>query len=581
MWDWLKALYAEKARRPLKVWFDAGFRLPLAGLEERLGLDPRRAEDALQFLLHSHSVVADTLGRPSASSFADLALVHTPEYLDALEEPQAWGEILAIDISDAVIDELLRTFRLGCGATLAAARDTLREQRPNLNLLGGFHHAMPARGAGFCPLNDVVIAIRALRRDGWQGDVAIIDVDAHPPDGTAACLRDDDRAWLGSLSPVEWDAPKHVHELRVPKGCEDDGYLAVLGELLAVMPKAALTFVVAGGDVLKGDRLGALGLSLDGVRARDHAIFKALDGRPQVWLPAGGYGPQAWKVLAGTGLMLAFGPDARIPDKYDPLAQRFAYIARGLKPEELGAERMLSEADFPELYGKPAARRQRLLGFYTAQGVELGWERYGLLEIVRRLGYRDLRVELGHSGGHDQVRLLGIDTDTGKEHTLVELSLSQKVIGADTFLFVNWLSLRHPRAKFSAQRPQLPGQDVPGLGLAREASQLTALVAKRLGLAGVAFCPSWYHMAYAARHTSRFIDAKRQGRFEALVRDTAGRPLLEVTQAVAAGRVQLNAVDYKWEPDEMVFWLDANKAASDGAEVEAERERCRFTIRLE
>ena len=416
MWERLRSLFVRHARRPFRVWFDSAYRLPLTGVEERTGIDSRRAEDALQFLLHSRAVDATEWGRPSAVTYAELGLVHSPEYLESLSSPRVLADIFAVDVSDVVPDELIRTYRLGCGGTLAAARDALKEKRANLNLFGGFHHARPDRGIGFCPLNDVVVAVRVLRREALKGTVAVLDLDAHPPDGIAACLQPADEVWVGSLSGVDWVAPTSVHETVLPKGCDDKRYLAELDTLLEKMPKAALTFVIAGGDVLAHDRLGALGLTLDGARTRDLKVLNALDGRPSVWLPAGGYGSSAWKVLAGTGLALAFGSDTPIPAEYDPLSQRFHFIAKGLSAEDLGSAATLSESDFPELYGPSGATQQRLLGFYTAEGVELAWEKFGLLEVLRRLGYRNLRVELGQRGKADQTRLLGIDVDTGKEH---------------------------------------------------------------------------------------------------------------------------------------------------------------------
>jgi hypothetical protein len=143
-------------------------------------------------------------------------------------------------------------------------------------------------------------------------------------------------------------------------------------------------------------------------------------------------------------------------------------------------------------------------------------------------------------------------------------------------LFVHWLSLRNPRAQFSERRPRLPGQDVPGLGLAREFGELLTRIAKRLALAGVAFRPAHLHTAFPARHLMAFIDPARQGRFEALVRDTAHLSLLEATTALDQGRVRMNGEPYAWEPDDMALWL--RDPPSDPAAVAAERERVRFTV---
>jgi hypothetical protein len=150
-------------------------------------------------------------------------------------------------------------------------------------------------------------------------------------------------------------------------------------------------------------------------------------------------------------------------------------------------------------------------------------------------------------------------------------------MGGEPVLYVHWLTLRHPLARFSAQRPRLPDQEVPGLGLAREMAALFARIAERLELAGVAFRPAAFHTAYAGRAQLRFVDPGRQGRFEALVRDLGGIPLAAATAAVASGRVLLGGEPYRWEPDEMVLWRTPH--AEDKGAVAAAREAARFELR--
>jgi hypothetical protein len=101
-------------------------------------------------------------------------------------------------------------------------------------------------------------------------------------------------------------------------------------------------------------------------------------------------------------------------------------------------------------------------------------------------------------------------------------------------------------------------------------------MAVRLGLGGVVFRPAHYHTAYAARHEFQFVDPHRQGRFEALVRDLAGVPLLEATTAIAEGKVRMDGAPYAWEADEMAYWL--RESPAEPGEVERERERVRFTL---
>jgi hypothetical protein len=416
-----------------------------------------------------------------------------------------------------------------------------------------------------------------LRVQGFTERVAVLDFDFHPPDGTSACLGADGSVWLGSISGVDWGRLAGVDETVLKEGAGDDEYLAAVESLLSRMPRVDLAIILAGADVLAGDRLGLMALSLGGVRRRDLLVAERLRNLPQVWLPAGGYSPHAWKVLAGTGLVLTLRSEEPIPLDYDPLAKRMSGIARTLKPETLGDEPMITEADLAEAFGLRREGPQRFLQFYTQEGLEHALERYRVLPLVRRLGFSNLRLAFDRSGTCDRARLLGRDVSTGREVTLVELEAERRRIADGTFLFINWLSLRNPRAHFSMLRPQLPGQEVPGLGLAREFTQLLSLMARRLHLDGVAFRPSWYHMAFAARHGARFSDPARQGRFEALTRDLRDVPLLEATHALADGRVLLNGAPYAWEPDEMVRWQEAH-VPDDAEQIAAERDRSHFTL---
>jgi acetoin utilization deacetylase AcuC-like enzyme len=562
----LRALVASLRRRPLTVWFHPAYRLPLAGTEASTAMDSRRASHALHYLLKEHAIRAEDVVQPKPVSWADLGRVHTPDWLESLTHPETLAHVFAVDPADVVVDELIASVRLSCGGTVEACRTALERDEPMLNLLGGFHHAAPARGAGFCAVNDVAVAIAVVRAEGFSGQIAVIDLDAHPPDGTAACLKGDARVWLMSLSGVSWGPLEGVHDVVLPKGTGDREYLSALERQLEAMPSPQLAFVLAGGDVIAGDRLGWLGLSVAGARARDLKVARRLLGVPSVWLPAGGYGPHAWKVLAGTGLALAFDTDAPIPSEFDPLSAELSDIARSLSGERLGTSPLITEDDLPELYGKKGS--PRLLDFYTREGLEYALERYGILPLVKRLGFQDLHVTLDSS----RMRLMS------GEQALVELEAQKMAIAGGELLFVNWLSLRNPHAQFSARRPKLPGQDVPGLGLSQEAIALLSLMAERLHLDGIAFRPSWYHLAYAARHGGRFVDAKRQGRFEALVRDLRERELLDATRLLAEGRVRLNGEPYTWEADPMVHWLHPEAHTLDEGAVVAERQRCRFTV---
>ncbi|WP_163997766.1 histone deacetylase [Pyxidicoccus caerfyrddinensis] len=574
VWDWL-GRWVPGSAPTVPIFYDESYRLPLSGVESTVGIEPRGVDFTTWYLLEKGVVRAQDVHRPLPVSYAELARVHDAEYLESLGRPETLARIFATDPSEVPVDTLLSNIRLVCGGTLGAARLALARRGPVVNMAGGFHHAAPGRGGGFCAVNDIAVALAALHADGFDGQAVVLDLDAHPPDGTAECLAGHERAWIGSLSGSDWGAlPLEVDETRVPEGTGDSDYLALLEGLLARMPRPAVAFVIAGGDVLAGDRFGRVGLTLDGARRRDMALARALRGVPSVWLPGGGYHAESWKVFAGTVLVLAGKGSRRITARYDPLSARYQRISRLLTQEGTPLEEPLTLEDLEGSLGLGGALQPRVLGYYTAQALEYTLFRYGLLSHVERLGYSRLRVEVGSTGAGDRIKVLG--RTGGQEHLLVDCVVERRPVAGEPFLFVNWLSLRHPRARFSERRPQLPGQDVPGLGLSREATEMLQLMAKRVGLAGVAFRPMWFHLAALARFRFRFADPVRQGRFEAMVRDLSSHPMLEMTRAVVDGRVLLNGEPYHWEPDDMVSRLEPS--AADVEVIATERERCHFTV---
>jgi hypothetical protein len=296
-----------------------------------------------------------------------------------------------------------------------------------------------------------------------------------------------------------------------------------------------------------------------------------------VWLPGGGYHADSWKVLAGTVMALMWHTRRAIRPGADPMAVRFARLSRRLRDEGLmpSSSDAFDVSDIEVSMGLRPSPRRLLLDTYTAENLEFGLYRLGLLAFLERRGYGGFRFELGTAtSGGERLRVLG--THDGVEHMLVECVLERKTVAGEAVLCVEWLTLRDPRARFSERRPRLPGQDAPGLGLAREVTEVLVLVARRLGLSGLVFNPAHYHTAYVARSSFRFIDAVRQGRFEALVRDLGSEPLADVSQAIADGRVRLNGEPFAWQAEPMAHWLD--QGPPEASQVAEERDRAHFSI---
>lgn len=389
---------------PVTIFYDPIFRWPLSAVESSTGTEPRRADYVVWYLVASGAISKDEIHIPSRIRYEDLARVHTPRYLDSLSSGETLAMIFAVDAADIPVDETVNTIRIGCGATLDAARAALANGYPSISLLGGFHHAFPDKGGGLCAVNDMAVAVAVLRAEGFKGKVAVLDFDAHPPDGTAACFQGQDDVWIGSLSGSFWKPLPTVDETVLPAFCDDATYLKELEALLKRMPDADLTFVLTGGDVLASDRMGRLGLTLEGARKRDLMLAEKFQGKAAVFLPAGGYHRNAWKLLAGTVLALKEHSKTPIPARFDPMRAHYSEIWRELG---IGGGEEDFELSIEDLEGSlgGGASQMRLLGVFTAEKLELIFDRIGLLRHLRRLGFTDFRVVLDEACPGERVRL--------------------------------------------------------------------------------------------------------------------------------------------------------------------------------
>jgi acetoin utilization deacetylase AcuC-like enzyme len=246
-------------------------------------------------LLAEGVLAAGDLLEPEPLDRQTLDLVHTAEYLDKLESSglsAAEQRRLGLPWSEAL---WLRS-RLASSGTLLAARAALTGGLAG-NLAGGTHHAFADHGEGFCVLNDVAIAAAKLRVEGAIERAAVIDLDVHQGNGTAAIFEDMDEVFTFSIhGERNYPAAKMRSDLDVAlqDGVADAEYLDTLHRHLpAVLENAGadIAFYVAGVDVAAGDRYGRLALSEEGIRARDLAVIETVRGRgvPLVIVLGGGY----------------------------------------------------------------------------------------------------------------------------------------------------------------------------------------------------------------------------------------------------------------------------------------------------
>ncbi|MGY4828670.1 histone deacetylase family protein [Sphaerotilaceae bacterium SBD11-9] len=239
-----------------------------------------------------------------AASEGELALAHTPHYIAAVLQGHlsaAQQREIGFPWSERMAERACRSV----GATIQAARAALRHGVA-ANLAGGTHHASADKGGGYCVFNDVAVAARLMQAE-WHRlyrrllRVAVIDLDVHQGNGTAAIFRDDPTVFTLSLhGEKNFPFRKEPGDLDVnlPDGCGDAPYLAALEGALDELwfrhrdGLPGLIFFLAGADPHEGDRLGRLKLSTEGLAERDRRVLAAARERrvPVALSMAGGYG---------------------------------------------------------------------------------------------------------------------------------------------------------------------------------------------------------------------------------------------------------------------------------------------------
>ncbi len=232
-----------------------------------------------------------------------------------------------------------------------------------------------------------------------------------------------------------------------------------------------------------------------------------------------------------------------------------------------------------EELGLPSTGEPRLfLGRLTAAALDAALEAAGIQSFLATRGHPAVRVDTDLADGEHRLRVVA----AGDDALLVELRLAEMKTpvpaaldgeGPETLhvLAVLWVVSQDPRASFTPERPRLPGQDHPGLGVGRRLYEVLRGWAVAWGKDALLNVPEHYHNAlfYAAQF--RFLDPVEQGRFEALRRDLSGLGVAEASFAIEEGRVRDEAADrtYAWDPGAMV----APVGAAAGAIVAGERYR--------
>ncbi|HVN32141.1 MAG TPA: histone deacetylase [Thermoanaerobaculaceae bacterium] len=532
--------------RPPRVRFiyDPAYERHTAGVP----MDPLRADRILAFLSNEGLIRREEISLPQPAALKNILLVHTPEYLEALQHPETLTGILGVPVDDDELEQVLGLQRLMVGGTIHATRWALSTRCIAVNLGGGFHHAGRAQGSGFCVFNDIAIAIERLRQRGFAEPVLVVDLDLHDGNGTREIFAADATVHTLSIHNEHWGDTSAVASTSIALGAgvSDGLYLETLRETLPPvfeLVQPGLVIYLAACDVAEDDAIGNWKLSAEGILARDRFVVDLVRSRraPLVVVLGGGYGDGSWRHSARFFAWLLTGSPIEPPSNEELTLLRFRQIKASLDAAHLTVTRDDSGWDLTEddlvglLPGVP--HHTRFLEYFSRVGVEVLLERFGILQQIRARGFKAplVHLDLDHPLG----QTLKIFGDPDRRDLLVELRVhrSTRAVPGHAVLEVEWMLLQNPREQFVDARPALPGQQHPGLGMLPEFFGWLVVLSETLSLDGVLFHPNHYHVAALSHRHARFLEPHAEALFRALQALLSGWPLEDASRAVDEGRV--------------------------------------------
>ena len=308
-----------------QIIYSRRYDIGLLGLERLHPFDSRKYSRAYGLLRREFgSGLQRHVASPtSATSVAALLSVHSDAYLKQLKNSVYLANALEVAplkrLPASVIDWcVLRHMRWGTAGTILAMRRAMKHGLA-VNLSGGYHHAKPDRGEGFCIYSDIALAIHTVREERFISDtdrIAYIDVDAHQGNGVCHAFFDDPRVFIfdifnSQIYPVFDVKARRRVDCAVPLTPEtsDSDYLRALESKLPSFLDSltrngtvGLAIYNAGTDIYAGDNLGGLSVSAEGVLRRDQLVLRGLveRGIPSVMLLSGGYSQESYRLVASS-----------------------------------------------------------------------------------------------------------------------------------------------------------------------------------------------------------------------------------------------------------------------------------------
>ncbi len=251
-----------------------------------------------QQLLHEGTCTPANFYEPEIPNDKYIVAAHDPEYFYDLLNLKISAKA-ARKIGFPLSEDLVERERIIADGTLKGCHFSL-QHGISMNIAGGTHHAYSDHGEAFCMLNDQAIAATYLLKEGLAKKILIVDLDVHQGNGTAEIFQYNPDVFTFSMHGASnYPFRKEKSDLDIPleKGTTDESYLSILKENLpklldSVQPD--FIFYLCGVDVLESDKLGTLGLSLEGCKKRDAYVLSTCHKLkiPVQCSMGGGYSPE-------------------------------------------------------------------------------------------------------------------------------------------------------------------------------------------------------------------------------------------------------------------------------------------------
>lgn len=250
-----------------------------------------------QQLLHEGTCEEDHFFEPNVISEGDVLKAHDETYFERLRSLNLKpSEVRKIGFP--LSNELVQRELIIADGTIKGCEFALKYGIA-MNIAGGTHHAYSNRGEAFCMLNDQAIGARYLQTNDLAKNILIVDLDVHQGNGTAEIFQNDMSVFTFSMhgkSNYPFKKEKSDLDIALEKGTDDDTYLNILKETLPKLIddiQPDFIFYLCGVDVVATDKLGTLGMTIQGCKKRDRFVLETCKENqiPVQCSMGGGYSP--------------------------------------------------------------------------------------------------------------------------------------------------------------------------------------------------------------------------------------------------------------------------------------------------